>query len=107
MKSDFPCWLSPKDKTVAKVLVKMGFWYCGRAEDFIVFEEHMVKCHGWLIGGAYQEQLLEAVGDGALFALDVADDENFESKLLATKLVIGRAIEEWKQPIGEQLRLPI
>jgi hypothetical protein len=107
MKSDFPCWLSPKDKAVAKALIKMGFWYCGKAEAFITYEEAMTKHHGWLIGGAYQEQLLEAVGDGALFVLDVADDEKFESKLLEMKLAIGRAISEWEKPIGQQLRLPI
>ena len=107
MKNDFPCWLSPKDKAVAEALIKMGFWYCGRAEDFIVFQEHMTRCHGWLIGAAYQEQFLEAVVDGALFTFDVADDEDFEGKFLQAKVTISRAISEWQKPIGEQLSLPI
>jgi hypothetical protein len=107
MKTDFPCWLSPKDKAVAEALVSMGFWYCGKAEDFITYEEAMTKHHGWLIGGAYQEQLLEAVGDEALFVFDVADDEDFEGKFLQTKMTISRAISEWRKPIGQQLELPI
>ncbi len=106
-KSNFPCWLSPKDKAIAHALISVGFWYCGLAEDFVLFEETLIKHHGWLIGGAYQEQVIDAVCDGALFCLDVQDCREAESEFLKTKLAISRAVEEWKKPIGEQLRLPI
>ena len=85
----------------------MGFWYCGQAENFIIFEEVMIRYYGWRLGGAYQEELLEALVDGALFNFDVADDEDFEKKLLQAKLTISRAVEEWEKPAGIQLRFPL
>jgi len=106
-KSDFPCWLSPKDKAIAEALINMGFWYCGLEENFIIYPELMIRYHGWLLGGAYQESLLEALADGALFVFDVADDEDFDKKLVQAKLTINRAVEEWRKPTGFQLRLPL
>jgi hypothetical protein len=106
-KADFPCWLQGKDKAAAKALVDMGFWYCGLAENFILYEELMIKHRGWLLGGSSQEQALDAVCDGALFVCDIEDDRSFEEKFLQTKLTISKAIEKFNEPIGEQLRLPI
>jgi hypothetical protein len=106
-KADFPCWLQAKDKVAAEALVDMGFWYCGLSENFVVYEEIMVKHRGWLLGGSYQEQALDAVRDGALFVCDVEDDRDFESKFLQTKLTISRAVEKFNEPLGIQMRLPL
>ena len=105
--ADFPCWLSPKDKAIAKALILKGFWYCGKAENFYCSEYGLTHCHGWSISTDYGELMIDAVRDGALFVCDLGDDANFESEVLRTKLAIRKAVEEWGEPIGIQLRLPL
>jgi hypothetical protein len=106
-KSDFPCWLQGKDKAAAQALLDMGFWYCGLSENFVVYEEIMIRHRGWLLGGSYQEQALDAVCGGALFVCDVEDDRSFKEKFRQAKLTISKAIEKFNEPLGVQLRLPI
>jgi len=105
MKSDFPCWLSPKDKAIAQALILKGFWYCGKAEDFCTSEYGLSHCHGWSI--AADHEFIDAVCDGALFVCDVGKDADFESEFLKIKLAIRKAVAAWGEPTGIQLRLPI
>ena len=117
--SDFPCWLSPKDKFVAEALISQaGFIYCGREEDFIRYDEdlgtgyHLAKCCGWQLASAYGEVALEAVKDGAVFGkcLETLPDIDFEKEVRAAKGVIRLAGKQWeqsRQPVFTQLVLPL
>ncbi|MFP4336411.1 MAG: hypothetical protein ACLFQP_00635 [Halothece sp.] len=85
-----PIWLSAKAKFVAEKLVEDGFWFCGTSEDFILLEEDMESAGDWLVGGGYQEIMIDAICDKALFVKDV-DLENIEAEFNRVKQLIVQA----------------
>lgn len=117
--SDFPCWLSGRDRSIAIALISQaGFIYCGREEDFIRYDEelgtgyHLAKCCGWQLASARGEVALEAVRDGAVFGkcLEVLPDVNFEAEVKQAKKIIRAAAQEWeKSQVSNftQLALPL
>jgi hypothetical protein len=105
-KTDYPCWLSPKDLHIAKALVeKAEFIYCGKDEDFIPYDEELgtgyklAKCCGWQLASAYGDVALEAVRDGAVFGkcLEILPDINFKKEVRLAKRVIKEAAKNWEE----------
>ena len=75
--SDFPCWLSSRDRTIALALIeKAGFIYCGRGEVAI-----------------------EAVKDGAVFGkcLEALPNIDFKAEVRLAKRIIRVAAQEWEK----------
>ena len=105
MQSEFPCWLAGKDKFIAQALIETGFWYAGKAEDFIEVGT-ITRIEGWKIGFCYGEILLDCVRDGALFSRDI-DGENPKKILKETKAAIRTCAAEWKESMDHQLELPL
>ena len=116
--SNFPCWLSPKDKVIAEALIESaGFIYCGREEDFIPYDEEigngykLAKCCRWQLASARGEVALEAVCDGAVFGkcLEVLPNIDFEQEVKLAKRIIRASARQWEesQPSFVQLALPI
>jgi hypothetical protein len=109
--TDFPCWLSPKDKAIASALIeKASFIYCGTEEDFIRYDEelgtgyHLAKCCGWQLASAYGEVALEARRDGAVFGkcLEVSPDIDFEKEVSVAKFTIRQAARDYSQQLEYQ-----
>lgn len=96
--SDFPCWLSPKDKAIAEALISQaGFIYCGREEGVGIYDFEIPKCCGWRLASAYGEVAIEVVKDGAVFGkcLEVLPNVDFEKEVKLAKQVIREATKKW------------
>jgi hypothetical protein len=115
--ADYPCWFSPKDLHIAQALVeKAGFIYCGKDEDFILYDEEfgtgykLAKCCGWQLASAYGDVAIDAVRDGAVFGkcLEVLPDIDFKKEVKLAKQTIKEAAKNWEElhpPAFEQLSL--
>lgn len=114
--SDFPCWLSSCDRSIAIALISQaGFIYCGREEDFIRYDEELgtgyrlASVLGWRLASAHGEVAIEAVKDGAVFnkCLEVLPDIDFQEEVRLAKRVIRSAAQEWEEShvVGVQLAL--
>lgn len=118
MKTQFPYWLSPKDKAIALALIKTGFAYIGPIDDFGTYDDEqgteykLATILGWRLGSAYGEVAIEVVKDGAVFGkcLEVLPDCDFKQEVKLTKQTIRAAASAWDEAQSReftQLTLPL
>lgn len=102
--TQLPCWLNPKAKAVAAVLLDAGYVYCGSTEDFIFFEEYSVRCGQWRIAGAEGECVLDVEHDGALFSkcMETEDNPDFEGEIKRVKQLIRSTEKTWEDAHAHQ-----
>ena len=96
---NLPCWLKAKAIAVAEMLIADGFCYCGKEEEFCIFDEHLEAVGDWLIGGACG---IEAIADGALFFKDYSERNDYSSdaEIERIKQAIAQAELEWDSGIN-------
>jgi len=103
-----PCWLSKKDAAIANALIDTGFTYYGSFPDLnenVTNSCPICTFHGWKLGVALGELVLNAFADGALFnkPFEAETRQDFDREVEKIKQVIGQAVKEWElshlQPI--------
>ena len=97
---NLPCWLKAKAIAVAEVLIADGFCYCGKEEEFCVFDERLEAVGDWLIGG--WECSIDAITDGAMFSKDYSERNDYSSdaEIERIKQAIAQTELEWDSGIN-------
>ena len=102
----YPCWLTADQLEQADALLKLGFCYCGNADDFCQ-NYFLCKIHSWKFHSAYGEICLDAVCHGALYSwcletMPNQDEDNFfENRLKEAKTALNQVIR--KQNIAKEI----
>lgn len=109
--TDYPCWLTAEELEEALALKKLGFIYCGDANNFCEWDYDCGRVGSWNFGGASGEVCLDARCRGALYSkcLEISPQRNsnrfFEKQLAAAKAAIRSVKKARKKDQPQQLSL--
>ncbi|WP_051319909.1 ASCH domain-containing protein [Planktothrix agardhii] len=108
-KYDIPRWLIGRNAAEAKALINLGFWCVGTVDNFEEPEaKKIIKTHGdWSFNHDYGGSFVEARVNGAVFNIDVEDNNEEQDRELVDKAIatIKEAAKRWGEQFGEQLDL--